>query len=118
MENPDTLKGSIENYIEDRVDLIKLTTADKAGSAISGVVLGLIVARLALFIIIFLSFSAAFAISQASGKYYLGFLIVAGFYCVLATLIIVLREKLITMPVINALLKKLHYKQHEQGLLK
>lgn len=112
METTETLKENIEDYIETKVDLVKLKTANKTGSIISRVILGLAVARLGWFIIIFLSLSAAYGISQATGKDYLGFLIVAGFYILLAVLIVVLREKLITMPIINLLLKKLKYKEH------
>jgi hypothetical protein len=109
MENTSTLKDNIENYIEHKVDLVKLKTADKAGAAASNIVVGLAMARLVLFILIFLSLSAAFAISQATGDYYLGFLIVAGFYMLVAGLLLALKEKLITMPIINAILKKLNY---------
>lgn len=107
------LKANIEQYIEDKIDLVKLKASEKAGSAASGIIVGLVVARLVLFILIFLSFAAAFAISQATEKYYLGFLIVAGFYILLAVAVILLREKLITMPLINSFLKKLNFKQHE-----
>jgi archaellum biogenesis protein FlaJ (TadC family) len=112
MQNEGTLKNTVGNYIDDKVDLVKLKTADKAGSAVSGVIVGLVVARLSLFIIIFLSFSAAFAISEATGKYYLGFLLVAAFYILLAAVLIIFREKLVTMPVINAILKKLKFREN------
>lgn len=113
MDTTQTLKRNIEEYIEDKVDLIKLKASEKAGSVASGIIVGLVVARLVLFILIFLSFSAAFAISQATGKYYLGFLIVAGFYVLVAVVVILLREKLITMPLINSFLKKLNFRQHD-----
>ncbi len=112
MDTAQTLKGNIEQYIEDKVDLIKLKASEKAGTVASCVIVGLVVARLVLFILIFLSFAAAFAISQATGKYYLGFLIVAGFYMLLAVAVVLLREKLLTMPLINTFLKKLNFRQH------
>lgn len=107
------VKENVEDYIQTKLNLIKLKTADKAGTAISGVVLSVIVARLFLFIMIFLSFAAAYAISQATGRDYLGFLIVAGFYILVAAAVIIFREKLLTMPIINALLKKLNFKEQE-----
>ncbi len=112
MESTETLKENIEDYIEAKVDLVKLKAANKTGGVIAGIIFGLVMARLSLFIIILLSFSAVYAISEVTGKTYHGFLIVAGFYILLAVLIIVLREKLITMPIINSLLKKLKYKEH------
>lgn len=107
------VKENVEDYIQTKLNLIKLKTADKAGTAISGVVLSVIVARLFLFIMIFLSFAAAYAISQAAGRDYLGFLTVAGFYMLVAAAVIIFREKLLTMPIINALLKKLNFKDQE-----
>lgn len=109
MDFATTLKATLRHYIEDKLELAKLKTSEKAGTAVSGIIVGLVVARLILFILIFLSFSAAFAISEITGRYYLGFLIIAGFYIILATLVIVMREKLVTMPLINTFLKKLNF---------
>jgi hypothetical protein len=109
MEHSDTLVGNIEEYIEDKVDLVKLKTASKTGSAVSGVIVGLALARLGLFIMIFLSLSAAYAIGEATERSWLGFLLVAGFYILLAVLVVALKEKLITMPIVNSLLKKMKY---------
>jgi hypothetical protein len=114
MEHSDTLVGNIEEYIEDKVDLVKLQTASKTGSAVSGVIVGLVLARLGLFIIIFLSFSAAYAIGEATERSWLGFLCVAGFYILLAVLLVALKEKLITMPIVNSLLKKMKYGVHDE----
>jgi ABC-type glycerol-3-phosphate transport system permease component len=107
------VKENAEDYIQTKLNLIKLKTADKAGTAISGVILSVAVARLFLFIMIFLSFAAAYAISQATGQDYLGFLVVAGFYIAVAAVLIIFREKLLTMPIINTLLRKLNYKDQE-----
>jgi hypothetical protein len=113
MENTHTIKANIENYVEDKLDLVKLKAADKAGTAVSNMVVGLVVARLFLFVMIFLSFSAAYAISDLTERSYLGFLLVGGFYVLLAVLLILFREKMVTMPVINSLLKKLKYGEHK-----
>lgn len=113
MDFANTLKATLRHYVEDKLELAKLKTSEKAGAAVSGIIVGLLVARLFLFILIFLSFAAAFAISEITGKYYLGFLIVAAFYILLTTLVMVLREKLITMPLINTFLKKLNFHRME-----
>lgn len=115
MENPDTLKGNLESYIEDKVDLVKLRTAEKAGNIFSRIIVSLALARLGLFAIIFLSFSAAFAIAEATGKNYLGFLSVGGFYILVGGILFLMRDKLVTVPIINALLKKWNYGEHHHG---
>lgn len=114
MEHSDTLVGDIEEYIEDKIDFIKLKTASKTGTAVSGMIVGLALARLGLFILIFLSLSAAYAIGEATEKSWLGFLAVAGFYILLAVILVALKEKLVTMPIVNNLLKKMKYGVHEE----
>lgn len=113
MEETATLKENVEDYIETRIDIVKLKTIDKVGSAATGAIVGVAAAIFGLFILQFLSFSAAYAISEVTGYHWLGFLCVAGFYILLTVLIIVLKEKLITMPIINALLKKFYHKKEE-----
>ncbi len=110
MENTGTLKDNVKDYIETRIDIMKLQAINKGAPVISGAITGIAVAFLGIFIIMFLSFSAAYAISDATDKPFLGFLIVAGFYILLAVLVIVLKDKLLTMPIIHSMLDKVYYK--------
>ena len=113
MEHTGTLKENLEDYIETRIDLIKFKTAEKGASAISGIIVGVALFIFSMFILLFLSFSAAYAISYATQKPYLGFLAVAGFYILLVVLLLALKEKLITIPIVNTLLGKFYAKQDE-----
>jgi len=106
MEEQGTLKENAGDYIETRVELIKLKAISKSGIAISGMITVVITIILAFFVLVFLSFSAAFAIAEITGRNSLGFLAIAGFYALLAAILFTLKEKIITMPVINVLLKK------------
>jgi uncharacterized membrane protein YagU involved in acid resistance len=110
MENNDSLKHNVEDYIETKIDIVKLKAIDKTGSALSGVISGILLAFLGLFVLVFLSFSAAFAVAEITGRNSLGFLAIAVFYGLVAGAVIIFKEKLITMPVINALMKKFYYK--------
>jgi hypothetical protein len=111
MENKDSFKDNVEDYIETKVDIVKLRAIDKAGAALSGTIVGIASAFFGVLIIILLSFAAGFAIGELTGKNSIGFLCIAGFYILVSVLMIVLKEKLITMPIINSLLEKLYYKQ-------
>ncbi|MGZ3919457.1 MAG: phage holin family protein [Bacteroidia bacterium] len=111
--NDHTLKKDVEDYIDTKVDILKLKAIDKTGSAISGAIVGVAATILGLFVLQFLSFSAAYAIAEFTGYYYVGFLCVAGFYILLTILVFVLKEKLVTMPIINALLKKFYHSTGE-----
>jgi hypothetical protein len=113
MENTGTLKDNVREYVNTQLDILKLQAISKGGS--SGAIVGIGLAFLAIFILMFLSFSAAYGISSATGKPYLGFLIVAGFYIVLAVLLVVLKEKLITLPIINSLLNKFYHQDGKNG---
>lgn len=115
MENKDTLKENVEDYIETKIDIVKLKAIDKAGAAISGTIVGLASAVFGFMILLLLSFAAGFAIGELTGKNSIGFLCIAGFYILITVLLIVLKEKLITMPIINSLLGKFYYKQPARG---
>jgi len=110
MEEQGTLKENAGDYIETRVELIKLKAISKSGIAISGMITVVITIILAFFVLVFLSFSAAFAIAEITGRNSLGFLAIAGFYGLVGASVIILKEKIITMPVINVLLKKFNEK--------
>jgi hypothetical protein len=105
------IKENIKEYIQTQIDIVKLKAINKGGEAISGVIVGITLGVLGFFIIFFLSFSAAYGISSASGHPFLGFLLVAAFYILLAVLIIVFKDKFITLPIINTLLKKFYFRK-------
>jgi hypothetical protein len=115
MEEQTTLKENIKDYVETKIKIIKLKAINKGGAAISGIIVGVALAFLSIFILMFLSFSAAYGISSVTGKPFLGFLIVAGFYILLAVLLVVLKDKILTMPIINSLLRKYYYNGQEKS---
>jgi hypothetical protein len=108
MEDTTTLKDNIREYVDTQIKIAKLKAINKAGPLISGIIAGVLLAFLGIFILIFLSISAALGISTVTGHPYLGFLLVGIFYLIVAVLIVALKDKLLTMPIINALLKKFY----------
>ena len=110
MEDTATLKDNVKDYVEAKVDILKLKAIRKGAPMISNIIVGVALAFLAIFIIMFLSFSAAYAISDATDRPFLGFLIVAGFYILLAVLIVTLKNKLLTMPIMHSMLASLYEK--------
>ncbi|MBI2721250.1 MAG: phage holin family protein [Bacteroidetes bacterium] len=109
-----TIKENVEDYIETKIDIIKLKAIDKTGGAISGAIVGAASGILGLFILLFLSLSAAYAISSATEMPFLGFLCVAVFYIILVILLNVLKEKMVTMPIINSMLAKFYKPKEEE----
>ena len=109
-ETQDSLPENIADYVSAKIDILKLKAIDKTAAAGTGIIVGIMLFVFGWFTLMFLSFTAAIAISSATGKAYLGFLLVAVFYTLLAIVLVLLKEKLITVPIINALLKKFYYK--------
>lgn len=108
LENAGESVEYVRQYVQQQIKLTKLNAAETAATTISGVVTGLAVGMVALIALLFLSVAAACFIAQAlDDNYGVGFLIIFGFYALLAILIHTLRRKLIADPAVNAVIKKL-----------
>jgi hypothetical protein len=108
MESTGTLKDNLKDYVKAQLEVAKLQAINKGSTAATGVIVGVALAILSIFILMFLGFSAAYAISAATGKPFLGFLLVGVFFIILALVVVFMREKLITLPIVNALLAKFY----------
>jgi len=110
MENkPDieSLVSQAGEYLNTRLELLKLKTVDKTSEIISSVVSKL---ALVLFFVLFtliLSMAAAFWIGDMLGKTYYGFFIVAGIYLVAGIVLYAFRKKWIKAPIANVLIRKI-----------
>ncbi len=113
MDNTATLKDQISDFVEHKIDIIKLKAIKKGAPLVSNIIVGVAVAFLAIFFLMFLSFSAAYGISSATDRPFLGFLIVGGFYLILAVLVVALKDKLLTLPIMQSLLEALYYKHND-----
>src|SRR5215813_7638743 len=89
------LADHFKEYVNTRIDSVKLNAAAKTSQMISNLVARIIVAIVFLLFIVFASVAAALAISAWLSKSYSGFLIVSGFYLVLAIIIWKARERLL-----------------------
>jgi hypothetical protein len=111
MENEPGTVGSLfekaGDYLETRMDLLKLQaigkTSDVASSLVSRIVIVLIL-FLAIFIV---NIGLALWVGELVGKTYLGFFMVAAVYGLLALLIHLFRKSWIKYPITNVLIKKL-----------
>jgi hypothetical protein len=106
----DNIKENIMDYVETRINIIKLKAINTGGNILSGIIAGVLAALLGFFMLFFLSFSAAYAISSAAEKPFLGFLCVGGFYLLLLVLVIALKDKIIKGPIVNSFMKKFYNK--------
>jgi glycerol-3-phosphate acyltransferase PlsY len=113
MEILDNLRENITEYIETRLNILKLKAIDAAGKALSGIITAVLAALLGFFFIFFLSFSGAYGISQATGMPFLGFLCIAGFYLILLIVVVALKDKIIKGPVVKSLMNAFYHKYNK-----
>jgi len=95
------------DYIETRIDLVKLkttrTTSDIVSSILSKVIVGLFV----LIFLMMVNIGLAILIGSALGKTYYGFFILGGFYGLLAIVFHLFRRDWIKNPVSSKIIKKM-----------
>jgi len=108
-ERADTLFDHVKEYLEARYNLIVLETSNKTTDLLSSLAVAVVVGVVGMFVLFFLSAAAAWAIGQALDSPALGFLLVAVFYAVLGGILYAVRNQVIKLPVLNALLKKFYY---------
>lgn len=99
------LAGHAEDYLKTREELAKLVAAEKssivAGTLFSSLVLILIFS----IVFLFLSFSAAYFIAELTGKVYLGFISMTGFYLLAGILFYLNRQRWLKNPVTNIVIR-------------
>jgi hypothetical protein len=92
------LLEQVKVYLNLRVSYLRLQVAEYLIKFFSGFVLWMVIFLFLFFVLVFGSFAFAYWFGDMTGKLSLGFLIVAGFYVLLAVLIYILRRQLLTRP--------------------
>jgi hypothetical protein len=105
-------KKLLENYVRDRVLLIKLEASKSAANATAGIVNGVLLAVFGLFALIFVSITLGFVFSKLTGSFIWGFAIVAAIYIALIITVIIAR-KWLTKKVSNAVISSIYSKKKE-----
>jgi hypothetical protein len=114
LKKVEELTDHVKDYITTKVEITKLRLAEKTSLTIGNIIAAVVVAVLFLFVILFGSIAGAWALSDWIGKNYVGFLIVAGFYLLVAIIVWFTRNRLIRFPVMNAIIKMLHKKDDDE----
>lgn len=108
------LLSHIREYVNNRIDTVKLNMADKTSGLIAKLVTIAAVVILVLFFAVFASISLALILGDLTGKLHWGFLIVAGIYLLIAFIIWWGKERLLRLPIMNAILRHL-FNDNENG---
>lgn len=108
------LADTIKEYVNTRIEAVKLNAAEKSSAVIANVVAGLIVAAVFMLFVLFSSIALAIGLGHWIGKPWAGFLIVAGLYLLIGIIVWTARVKIIQLPVMNALIKQLFGEDDEE----
>jgi hypothetical protein len=99
------VKDMVEEYVDDRLLLLKLQTTEKAAKASSTLFLGLVITFISLILFMIISFIAGYYLSQAVNSYPGGFAILAGIYVLLIFLLVYLHKKYTGKMIIDSIIK-------------
>lgn len=108
--NIETLCQQSENFGKTTIKLWKYQTINTVSDLIASLVVFIILIIGVLFVCLFASVSLAFWLGNCLGNNYFGFILVAGLYFFLTTVIYLGRNRFMKNPVYNALIARLQKK--------
>lgn len=103
----------LKEYLDNRIAYTKLSAAEKSSKLFANLAAIFFSMLLLFFFIVFVSIAIAYALAKLTGEYYWGFLIVAGIYLLIGIFVWSAKEKLLRLPIMNALLKQLFKEEPE-----
>ena len=115
-EQPNTyneLKQLIADYVEARIELIKLDVFEKVAKVTAALFSSVVVALLGFFLLFFLSMSAGFYLARLFDNEAIGFLIVTGFYLLLFAIVISRKKDFMEKYFIDRVIGELTRKEEE-----
>lgn len=101
------LTTSLKRYVNTSFELIKLEATERSSVIGAGLVSGLLVALAGLLFVLFISLGLSFYLSYLLDSSYAGFMIIAGFYLLLAIILIIGRKKLVEKPIRDKIIRKI-----------
>jgi energy-coupling factor transporter transmembrane protein EcfT len=98
-------KEMIEEYVEDRMLLLRLQLTEKAAKLTPFIFIAVIVCFLLLILMLVITFIAGYYISKALNSYAAGFGIIAGFYLLLIIVALYMHKKLFAKYIADKVVK-------------
>jgi len=95
----------LEDYVNNRLQLIKLQTAEKSAKLVTLIFAGLVIGLLSFFILLFVSMMAGYYFSEVTHSQFYGFGIVALFYIILLISVIYMRKKFLDTYISDMVVK-------------
>lgn len=106
-------KEELETYLQNRLLLVKMQTAEKTAKLIAALSIGGVLGALGFFMLFFLSIMAGYYFADITNSLYIGFAIVTAAYLVLFLVLFVGRKK-ISATIIDTVIK-IFFENDEEG---
>lgn len=90
----ETRLGHLEEYCLNEVELFKLKTINKSASITATFITKFIIGTTFTLFVLAISIAGGFWLGDLIGKIYQGFLLIAGFYLILTSVLFILQQKL------------------------
>lgn len=103
----ESLLGQAKEYVNTRIAQFKLSVAEKISKTMATVIAGLAAALVFFLFLVFAGVAAAIALGQWTGYMWLGFLIMAVVYLLLAIIVWTAKDRLLALPIMNAIIGSL-----------
>jgi hypothetical protein len=107
-------KSAIEQYIKDRLLLVKLQAVEKISQGIASAVFVVLLLFFGFFMWLFLNITAGFFFGYLLGNTFWGFAIVTGFYLLLIIILLISRKAL-AKSITNTVIKSFFGKKDKQN---
>jgi hypothetical protein len=107
------LKQLIADYLDARINLVKLEAFEKIAKVTAALFSSVVVALLAFFLLFFLSLSAGFYLGGIFSSNALGFLTVTGLYLILFALVLFRKKDFLEKQIIDRIITELNRKEGE-----
>ena len=118
MEDPkskiEDLVEHTKDYLNTSAELVELRTAQKMAMVVSASLSSLVVALFIFVFFLFGSVALAYYLAVVTGKIYMGFLLVAGGYLLVGLFLWVGKEKLLSRPLLNMIIKQIFKDRNEE----
>ncbi len=99
------VKDDVEDYVNARLDLIKIHAAENLSKFFSGLMINMVVFYISMFVLLFTSMAIAVWLDRVFESSGIGYLIVAFFYFLCGIVFFLLRSVLVEKPVIKSFIK-------------
>lgn len=101
------LKEQLSDYVEDRLLLLKLQSADKIAVIVAGLSMGAVAAFCIFFVLLFISLAVALQLSTYFNSFLWGFGVVAIFYTLIVLVLLVFFRKTIQAAIVNKVIESI-----------